>query len=215
MSNPTTYKPYQVLALPVRNSFEEKRSEFITYLFPVTERSEAMAELEILRSRYADASHVCWAYVLGSANQPISQAFSDDGEPSGTAGKPILNVLIHREAGNTLAAVVRYFGGIRLGAGGLVRAYSTAASKALDVAEFELITPSIAVVINTEFAIEDRVRHWLAQRSLKVQAVEYLQQVQLQLAVPVAEIDILAAEIMELSQGRANLLRKSAVTDNE
>ena len=113
---------YSILATAVEHRLLEKNSEFITFLQPVSDREQALHWLQHYREHYKDAAHVCWAYIIGNTRQPQTQAFSDDGEPSGTAGKPMLHVLTERELGNCLAVVVRYFGGIKLGAGGLVLA---------------------------------------------------------------------------------------------
>src|SRR6187431_3116495 len=126
---------YTILAAAIESTTEEKNSDFLTFLHPVTSRDEAMVHIELYRKKYPDANHVCWAYVIGNTRQPQTQAFSDDGEPSGTAGKPMLHVLTERDVGNSLAVVVRYFGGVKLGAGGLVRAYSAAVSEAVNHAE--------------------------------------------------------------------------------
>ena len=109
-----------------------KKSRFIGYAFLVSSAEEANEKLAALRKRQWDASHHCSAYVLGADKQ--LQKYSDDGEPQGTAGMPILQVLHHKDVTNTMVVVVRYFGGVLLGAGGLVRAYSEAAAKALDAA---------------------------------------------------------------------------------
>ena len=98
---------YTVLAAAVESTTEEKNSDFLTFLHPVSSRDEAMAHVDQYRKKYHDANHVCWAYVIGNTRQPQTQAFSDDGEPSGTAGKPMLHVLTEREVGNSLAVVVR------------------------------------------------------------------------------------------------------------
>src|SRR5690625_3576287 len=119
VTTPTT--PYRAIARSYQYTLEEKRSLFHTYLFPVQTREQALAHVEQLRIEQPGATHYCWAYLLGPADQPRSQAFNDDGEPSGTAGKPMLHVLTQRGAGDCLAVVVRIFGGIKLGAGGLVR----------------------------------------------------------------------------------------------
>ena len=108
--------------------FEEKKSIFIASVFVVTSKEQAQARVDELKQKYYDATHNCYAYVLRDG---AYRKFSDDGEPSGTAGMPILNVIERLSLCNTLVVVTRYFGGIKLGAGGLVRAYSTAAAEVL------------------------------------------------------------------------------------
>lgn len=193
--------PYPALASASEAMFEEKRSTFTALLVPVTDRDQAMAALAQIRSERPGASHYCWAYVLGSAKQPRSQAFNDDGEPSGTAGKPILHVLTQRDAGDCLAVVVRTFGGVKLGAGGLVRAYGASVSQALDQAEWQEVTPTHPVTIVIDFAHEERVRRSLEQHLIGSVSADYRDRVYLQVQVPEATHDTLRDEIQALTSG--------------
>ncbi|WP_235992348.1 IMPACT family protein [Cellvibrio polysaccharolyticus] len=196
---------YQVLAAETSCVLEEKRSEFITWLIPVQNRQQAMDALQNLRQRYPGANHYCWAYILGNAQQPQSQAFNDDGEPSGTAGKPMLNVLTHRQAGDTLAVVVRFFGGIRLGAGGLVRAYSGAVSMATEQADWKIITPAQPLAIQCDYASEDRIRHLLQQTGLSVTDSQYGSDVTLLLAAPLDQLPMLQQQVQTLTAGKGSV----------
>lgn len=200
--NDTPPPPYRVLAEPCQYTLEEKRSLFHTYLFPVQEREQALAHIDGLRKEQPGASHYCWAYILGPADQPRSQAFNDDGEPSGTAGKPMLHVLTQRGAGDCLAVIVRIFGGTKLGAGGLVRAYGGAVSRALDIAEWKEITPATDVSITIDFALEERIRHCAQQRNLTILDADYQQQVRLTLGVPQAELNDLRDEVQQITSGQ-------------
>ena len=164
---------YTVLAADTEHLLTEKNSDFMTFLHPVNNREQAMAWVEQYRQRYPDANHVCWAYIIGNTRQPQTQAFSDDGEPNGTAGKPMLHVLTERELGDSLAVVVRYFGGVKLGAGGLVRAYSNAVSQAAAKAGLRLVSPSIDLTIVVSFAFEARLRQLLQQYQASLQDVSY------------------------------------------
>jgi len=112
--------------------YTEKRSKFIAYAFPVKSVDEVKTELEMLRKEYYDARHVCWAYMLGADRNEFRS--SDDGEPSGTAGKPILGQINSNELTDICVAVVRYFGGIKLGTSGLIVAYREAAAEAIGAA---------------------------------------------------------------------------------
>lgn len=196
---------YQVLAAETSCVLEEKRSEFITWLIPVQNRQQAMDALQNLRQRYPGANHYCWAYILGNAQQPQSQAFNDDGEPSGTAGKPMLNVLTHRLAGDTLAVVVRFFGGIRLGAGGLVRAYSGAVSMATEQADWKIVTPAQPLAIQCDYASEDRIRHLLQQTSLSVTDSQYGSDVTLFVAAPLGQLPVLQQQVQTLTAGKGSV----------
>lgn len=147
-----------------------------------------MQALEQARADYPDARHHCWAYLLGAPSNPVSAAMSDDGEPSGTAGKPILNVMQHKELGDVMLIVIRYFGGIKLGAGGLVRAYSTAAQQAYDLVQ---TTENIVLdkhILQCSFSDEQHIRHWLTQHKGQVNQVDYSEQVTLTIELPPAAL---------------------------
>lgn len=193
--------PHTVLSAPVEHSLTEKNSEFLTFLQPIKDREQAMQWVQHYREHYKDASHVCWAYIIGNTRQPQTQAFSDDGEPNGTAGKPMLHVLTERELGNSLAVVVRYFGGVKLGAGGLVRAYSAAVSQATQLATLAAISPQVQLNIRTDFAFEARVRQLLAQYGGELLSTEYQQSVLLSLLLPAESSDAFAQQLRNLSAG--------------
>lgn len=196
---------YTILAAPVESSTEEKNSEFLTFLHPVTSREEAMTEVDFYRKQYPDAAHVCWAYVIGNTRQPQTQAFSDDGEPSGTAGKPMLHVLTEREVGNSLAVVVRYFGGVKLGAGGLVRAYSAAVSTAVGRAQLIAVTPSIQLQVAVDFAKETKIRHIVNQYQGHILQVDYATQVTLEISLAAADAELFSQQVINETAGDATV----------
>lgn len=165
--------PYQTLSNPTHFCYEEKRSRFLAFIFPVATKEEGFAHFESIRQKYPDARHHCWAYLLGDPEQALAAGFNDDGEPGGTAGKPMLNVLMQRKVGNVFAVVVRYFGGVKLGAGGLTRAYGQAISGALDVAEFKLVVQREQLIIEIGFSLEQKVRNLLQHQEVIVQEVQY------------------------------------------
>lgn len=200
---------FQVLVKPVWVEFEEKRSRFVAYLEPVEGRQQALEFLESLRLLYPDARHHCWTYVVGDPACAEELAFSDDGEPGGTAGKPMLNVLQHRALGNCMAVVVRYFGGIKLGAGGLVRAYSNAVSLAVDAAELQSFVPIASLRLGCDFDQESLLRRMLESLSGEVLAVDYAVGVVLQVALPAANIRALELKLSEQGRGRMLLLEGS------
>lgn len=190
-----------MLFAPIEHSLTEKNSEFLTFLQPVTDRDQAMHWVQHYREHYKDAAHVCWAYIIGNTRQPQTQAFSDDGEPNGTAGKPMLHVLTERELGNSLAVVVRYFGGVKLGAGGLVRAYSAAVSQAAQLATLNKVSPKVLLTINTDFAFEARIRQLLMQYGGELLSTDYQQMVLLKLLLPAESSDTFAQQLQNLSAG--------------
>ncbi len=190
-------KSYLIPEAMHESEIEVKKSRFIARLCPASNRSEAMQALQLAKQAYPDARHHCWAYQIGPPSQPQLVAMSDDGEPSGTAGKPIFNVVQHKNVGNVMLIVVRYFGGIKLGAGGLVRAYSAATQNAYDLAQFKQIIFRQHVSLHCEFADEQVIRHWASQHDGEILSADYQQQVQLNIALPKAAI----ASLLALSEG--------------
>jgi len=182
---------YQTLAQPVTARLEIKKSDFITYAYPVTSRDQAMFHVEQLREKYADARHHCWAYIIGDPNNTTSAGFDDDGEPNGTAGRPILNVLQHKNIGNVIVIVVRYFGGIKLGAGGLTRAYAGSAQAAVDEMQLTPYVPMTQVQIAADFANESQVRYVVEDMGGSIGEVTYSKAVTLTISLPAADIDTL------------------------
>ena len=162
-----------------------------------------MTHIDHYRQHYADANHVCWAYVIGNTRQPQTQAFSDAGEPSGTAGKPMLHVLTERDVGNSLAVVVRYFGGVKLGAGGLVRAYSGAVSEAVNSAELTHIVPSLEIQVVVSFAHEAKVRHLAQQYHGQILNVDYTLEVRLHIQLAAVQVDVFAQQVINETAGSA------------
>lgn len=196
---------YTILSAAVESATEEKNSDFLTFLHPVTSREEAMDHIDYYRQKFSDANHVCWAYVIGNTRQPKTQAFSDDGEPSGTAGKPMLHVLTEREVGNSLAVVVRYFGGVKLGAGGLVRAYSAAVSDAVSLAQLVQVTPKVQIDVIVDFARETKIRHLANQYQGQILNVGYAAEVTLEIIVPADQAELFTQQIINETAGNARV----------
>ena len=182
---------YQTLKHAVTTRLEIKKSDFITYAYPVTSREQAMFHVEQLRQQYADARHHCWAYIIGDPNNTTSAGFDDDGEPNGTAGRPILNVLQHKSIGNVIVIVVRYFGGIKLGAGGLTRAYAGSAQAAVDEMILLPYVPMTQVKILAEFATEAQCRYVVESLNGSIDDVTYSKQVTLTVTLAEADLDSL------------------------
>ena len=130
---------YRTIATTIKATYTEKRSKFIAYAVPVKTPEDVKTEIDKLRKEYYDARHVCWAYMLGAERKEFRS--NDDGEPSGTAGKPILGQINSNELTDILIAVVRYFGGIKLGTSGLIVAYREATAEA--IAEAEIIEKTV------------------------------------------------------------------------
>jgi len=182
---------YPVPAATLERELEVKKSRFIARAAKVENREQAMAFLEALRADYPDARHHCWAYLVGNPASASTAASSDDGEPSGTAGKPILNVIQHKEVGDVIVGVARYFGGIKLGAGGLTRAYSSACEAVLSALPLEQHRMLVRRMVCCDFSNEQPLRHWAEQHNAQVVTVDYGEQVRVQL-------DLQAESITEL-----------------
>lgn len=191
---------YQTLQSAVTARLEIKKSEFITYAYPVTSREQAMFHVQQLREQYADARHHCWAYIIGDPDNTTSAGFDDDGEPSGTAGRPILNVLQHKSIGNIIVIVVRYFGGIKLGAGGLTRAYAGSAQAAVDAMQLCPYVPMTQLQILAQFATEGQCRYIVESLNGTIDSVDYSKEVRL--SVTIAEADIEALKQRLAMDGR-------------
>ena len=135
--------------------FVEKRSRFIGNIWPVESEEEARAHIEEMRKKHYDSRHNCWAYRLREGG---IERYSDDGEPQGTAGQPILNVFQREEVWNVVCVVTRYFGGILLGAGGLTRAYGRSAKDALDASGISVVRPWSMVEVDCPYPLFERVK---------------------------------------------------------
>jgi uncharacterized YigZ family protein len=186
------------LATTQINELEIRKSRFIAYAIPVADRDAAMRELRRLRDEHPAATHVCWALLAGGQS-----GMSDDGEPSGTAGRPILEVLRHHDLDGVLAAVVRYYGGIKLGAGGLVRAYTDAIASALQHAERIERIPEARLVVEMGYADEARVRRWMEQEQVTLVSSAYDVGVRLVMQLPATAVDAACAKLRDLTLGKA------------
>lgn len=186
---------YQTLKRAVTTRLEIKKSEFIAYAYPVTSREQAMFHVEQLREQYPDARHFCWAYIIGDPDNTTSAGFDDDGEPSGTAGRPILNVLQHKSIGNVIVIVVRYFGGIKLGAGGLTRAYAGSAQAAVDEMILNPYVPMTQIQILAEFATEAQCRYMIESLGGHIDDVSYSKQVTLTATLAESDVENLKARL--------------------
>ncbi len=178
---------------------EIKRSRFITSVARVEDKPAAKEFIATVRAKYPDANHHCWAIVAGRPNDSYQHDQSDDGEPKGTAGKPMLNVLTHSGLGNTAVVVSRYFGGIKLGAGGLVRAYTQAVSEALAELNTEPTYIREEVTIDLPYTSFDIFEHWLQTKNTSITDKEFSTSVVVTLAVPVSEILELKEKLQQVS----------------
>lgn len=174
---------YQTLKSQAFAEIEIKKSIFKSYAYPIESRTQLNQYVLALREKYPDARHHCFGYIIGNPSNTTSAGFDDDGEPSGTAGKPILNVLQHKKIGNCGIIVVRYFGGIKLGAGGLTRAYSQSAQAVVDVMELMDFIPKSVITLKTDFATEAQCRHLAKTANATILSVDYASDVAITLEI--------------------------------
>jgi uncharacterized YigZ family protein len=184
---------------------EVRRSRFIGAVAPARDVAAARAFIEGRRAAHPSARHHCFAYVLGGGADRAEKA-SDDGEPSGTGGAPILEVLRKREVGDAVAVVTRYFGGVLLGAGGLIRAYGQAAARAVDTVGVVALTPVAIVRVTTDYAHAGRLESTLRE-TRAIRGVRYGTDgtVALDLAVPESEVAALRSQLADQTSGTATM----------
>lgn len=188
---------YFVPTAEAEATFVEKRSEFIGHVWPVESEEEARAHIEASKKKYHDARHNCWCYIIKDG--PVR--YSDDGEPQGTAGQPMLGVFQKEEVTNVCCVVTRYFGGILLGAGGLVRAYTQSAKDALDAAGISVVRRWVDMAVECPYSFFERVKVEIAAHSGVVGEVEYAAGVTVHALLPEERTAEFAARITELSAG--------------
>ena len=169
---------------PAKANIKIQRSEFIAFLFPVEDAESVQNILQRHQQEYSDATHNCYAYILGWDSE--TQYYSDAGEPGGTAGKPILNSLLRSELTGVLAIVTRYYGGIKLGVKGLIDAYTTATTMAVESAKLLTYREYLRYQIDTEYSYLDIIRHQVASLKGEEEEAEYSERVLLKVKVPVS-----------------------------
>ena len=194
---------YRIVFTGGSGEIVEKKSRFIATVSPVESEEEALAFIEKTRKQYWDARHNCFAYVIGDHQELMR--FSDDGEPQGTAGKPMLDVLLGEELHNTAVVVTRYFGGTLLGTGGLVRAYSGAVQEGLRSCVLADKRKGLQLSIGTDYSGIGKVQYLLGQRGIRILSSEYTEQVVLTVLVPLEQKRELLDALTEGTNGKARL----------
>lgn len=178
----------------------EKKSRFLAKIYPVESEEVALEILEKIKKQYWDARHNCYAYVIGKKGEVVR--CSDDGEPSGTAGRPMLEVLQKEEVKNVLAVVTRYFGGVLLGTGGLVRAYTQATQEGLKNAGVcEMALMSVQKIV-TDYNAIGKIKYVLGNLNVEILSEEYTHEVILQVAVELLQKGKLEKELTEVTNGK-------------
>lgn len=189
--------------------FTVKRSRFIADLCHVETADAAKEFLRRQKKKYYDARHNPYAYVLGK--RMAEQKSGDDGEPAGTAGSPILEAIIKNQLTDIIIVVTRYFGGIKLGAGGLARAYNQGAVLGIAAAQIMAVCEKIPLRLTVEYALLSTVEHWAAQKNIAIQDTAYGENVTLTLLLPPEDAATLEGDIVNLTAGRAQTKKLPAV----
>ncbi len=191
----------QTIASPATSELLVKKSRFLGFVQPVASRAEAQAFVARLRAEHPDAAHVCWALLAGGQSAAV-----DDGEPGGTAGRPMLDVLRHQDLEGVLAAVVRYYGGIKLGAGGLVRAYTDTVAQALLTVEKTPIVRYTELRCTLPYSLEGLLRRELAAAGASLAEVAHGERVTLAFRIAEPAAAALAARLDEAASGQLEWL---------
>lgn len=197
-------KPYKTVRTAAADTVIIHKSRFIGCASPAATEEEALAFLESVRQKYKDATHHCYAYIIG-LNAGIMR-YSDDGEPGGTAGLPIMEVLKAQGVVNVCVVVTRYFGGILLGAGGLVRAYTQGCAIALKAAEVVTMEPSVRYLCEVAYPQWDRVRHALKSLPAQLLSSEFTTAVTFTLLMRQTDADAVLAELTRITDGQMESL---------
>lgn len=201
----TLNQAYQIPAAEVEYHEEIKKSQFITYLYHAANVEEAKQKIQKVRLAHPQARHHCWAYVAGAPSDSRILGFSDDGEPAGTAGKPILAQLMGSGMGEVVAIVVRYYGGILLGTGGLVKAYGRGVQQALLKLETKEKRPSQLFILRCDYTLHQSIEKLIQANYGKIEKVDYADYITLHVAIPKMSIQDVQKQLTEISKGQIEL----------
>ena len=193
---------YLIPSQPAQAEIIIKKSRFIALIEHAPSPEVAHAFIQAIRQRYPDAGHVCYAFIAGEPGCTPHVGFSDDGEPNGTAGMPMLNVLQHGEIGELVIAVVRYFGGIKLGTGGLARAYSSAVNAVLDEVQTQKRIAKLTLTFTCDFAFEAAVRRVLEQGACTALEMQYSEHLVVCCELPEDQFEFVTQRLRDLSKGQ-------------
>lgn len=196
-------EPYRVLTEGGSGEIIEKKSRFIATVRRVETEEEAIAFVEEMKKKYWDARHNCYAFVVGEKGS--IQRYSDDGEPGGTAGRPMLEVLLGEGIRNIAVVVTRYFGGVLLGTGGLVRAYTQALKAGLEQSETAWMRYGRVLGIETDYNGVGKILYLLGQNGMEPESADYTDTVKLQITVPAEKAGKLEKDITEVTCGKAEI----------
>ncbi len=198
---------YLTLESPCSHEFKIKGSRFIGLAFPIRDVDEALSILENIRKKEHAATHHCFAYVAGLRKEQFK--YSDDGEPSGTAGKPIYQAILGRDLTNVIVIVVRYFGGTKLGTGGLARAYSQTAGEVLDKAGFVKKLVCDRLKFSIDFSLYDQVIRLINSGKYTIIDQQFAEQVMMIVDIRKSQTEGFVARLMEMTGGQVEVEKQS------
>ena len=184
-----------------RSEIEVKRSRFITSIGPATTTEQALAFVSTLKQEFLDANHNCWAYLIGPPGSSDQIGLSDDGEPHGAAGKPMLTVLQHAEVGDVVVVVTRYFGGTKLGKGGMVKAYTEAVQTGLKQLEIVEKIEWQELLVSLDYVHLSAVERLLTDFEAEILNKQFTDQISLQLKFPAEQRQPLRQRLTDLCAG--------------
>lgn len=194
---------YNIITETGEGEYEEKKSRFIGHALPISSEEEAQLLIDQIKRKYWDARHNCYAYITGERGE--IQRFSDDGEPGGTAGRPILDVLNGHELRGVLIVVTRYFGGTLLGTGGLVRAYTKASQLCLDDACIKRMVWGSRVQITCDYTLVGKLQYLFSERNITVEDSVYADNVVFTIIIDEDNVSSILSEVTQSSNGRCEI----------
>lgn len=183
--------------LDTSTEIDIKRSTFISYIARTETEDDAKKFINTIKEKHRDATHNCSAYIIGE--NALIQRADDDGEPQGTAGIPILEVLKREELYNTTVVVTRYFGGIKLGAGGLIRAYSSGAAEAVKASGKVYLVPMIPATVLLDYTFTNRFEYFLEQENIEIRDQQYTDKVSYDLIIPEEKVESVENELQKIT----------------
>lgn len=206
-------KEYLVVEVEGYGEIVEKKSRFIAHVIPIETEEQALVRIDEIKKKYWDARHNCFAFVLGKNNE--IQRFSDDGEPQGTAGKPILEVLTAQNIHNTLIVVTRYFGGTLLGTGGLVRAYSQSSKAGIEHAVVKKVCAGIKCDLTADYNSIGKIKYIIGQMGISVDNEKYADNVIMTLKIKSDDFETFETKITDATGGKAVFNNKEDIEYRE
>lgn len=194
---------YRTLYKNGKAELEISKSKFIASSFPIQTQQQAIDIVDEISELYKDATHNCYAYVISNSN--LIEKFSDDGEPSGTAGLPILQIIKNKELTNTLIIVTRYFGGVKLGKGGLVRAYTNAALGAILDSKIAIMKKHSIYKLTINYSHKNIVDKVIKEQNLLVENSNYLDKISIEIAIEMDKEDHVLRRLIDATNGEVNI----------